>query len=503
MISWLFKEWLAIFEASSDPDIRRNFEDYYTMAIKPFLIELDRHSDANPTFMSAEQKAKLNAYLTNMDILYDDLKKITTAFFSTLFNSTTYSNWNIDRQHNKIAKFLKDEDFKFKKYNTFNEYLVAAGYEKGRFGQHGEASLQDLASLIKYFFVSTAVSTNAKASLKTVGGETEGGGQLGIDDLSMGSKVTTGRESQGQGWVIAGQVNECLRKLYHLIALKNKKEMGDFLNNISDNIMNSEFIKNLANIKKKIHLTNIAKYISGQKSTSDPNAIPEDNISDQDFSNAANPSYTDAKKDYERNYLKTSLLQPEKMSEFFEQDKLENPATYDTIKTVTSILYYIGILKNMQKDKAKSFGPEQKKAVRKEFISLLPNDLTPLLTDDYLKEFSSMSPSQLPTVTYPATLDDMKSRIEGKKFDGFIKDMFLSTEFPSSYRVNKRDARGELSETREKEDIIAKLLQPIFDTLISRTAVQFKPEDQDNVFDFDFKFDCQKYLKQYKDEGLI
>jgi hypothetical protein len=134
---------------------------------------------------------------------------------------------------------------------------------------------------------------------------------------------------------------------------------------------------------------------------------------------------------------------------------------------------------------------------------MLPNDISPILTDNYLKEFSSMGASQLPAVTYPASIEDLKNNVEKGSFDGFIRNMFLSTDFPSSYRINKRDASGELSQTREKEDIIAKFLQPIFDTLVSRTALEMKPDDDDKVFDTDFEFNCQKYLNKFRHEGII
>jgi hypothetical protein len=502
VISWFFKEWLTLLEASSDPDIRRNFEDYYTTAIKPFLMELDKHSDANPAFMTADQKTKLNAYLTNIDILYDDLNRITTSFFSTLFNTRTYSNWNVDKQDDKIANYLKSGDYKFKNYPTFNQYLTDAAREKSKYGYTAPIVLTDLASLLKYFFISTAVSTNNKENFNTIGGDKEEGG-ISIDDLSMANKVTSGRESQGQAWVVAGQVLGCLRSLYHKMALKEKKELSVFIDNLGDKLQEEDTIKNLSNIKKKMHLLSIAKFISGQQTTSDPDAIPEDNISDKDFGIATNPTYTQAGKDYERNYLARNLLKPEKMSAFFDKDSIENPDLHQKIRLIISILYYIGILKNMQKDKSNPFGPEEKKSMRKEFISMLPNDISPILTDDYLKEFSSMSASQLPAVTYPASIEDLKNNVESGKFDGFIKNMFLSTDFPSSYRTNKRDARGELSQTREKEDIIAKFLQPIFDTLVSRTALEMKPDDDDKVFDTEFEFNCQKYLNKFRHEGII
>lgn len=501
MIVWLFKEWFLHLEARHESNSKTNFVSMFNQVIGPFLQKLSDYAATKPSFMDAANVNKLHEYLANPNALFDDLQELVKSeYFATVYSDRNYSLAFTNAYEATTKRYTMDgPKYKFEKYENFNSYLGEAGKEKSVHGAE-EKKLNNLTELLRYIFHDTLFASWTREARRMRSAPTSSSKDGGDRDLEMGeeSKVTRKRDSESEALLKIGPLYECIKSLYGKIAEKLRDECEGFIEEVNNLSENPDTIKNLGNIKKTLHQLAIAEFISGKRQSSSTEEIGDDYLTHMDISSALSPSYQDRMGVYKNNLLKTTLLKKEKISQFLDDQKFKDSEMDNLMKTVIGYLYYIAILKNMEKspdnpNKKRDVSPEMKREMRSAYLSMLPSDVKMNITDENLKEFSTMSVRQLPLISYTATIDQLSST----NFEDLYKELMLSYEFPTNYNVYKKDEFGGLDISATKDDLIKNLLSPIYELLINQSI------DAYQFYDDDENLDCDKLLAYFRKTGLI
>jgi hypothetical protein len=506
VILWLFKEWFFALESrigSKNPE--ENFTSIFNLEIKPFLQNLSAYAKVNPSYMEPVMIAKIDHYIGNPLDLFSALKEsVRHEFFRTLYNDENYQlGYNLSYV-NTVKNYLMNNsktEYKFKEFNTFTEYLRVAEKEKQiKHGSKKETPLHSVEDLVKFIFHDTFYASYQREfnRLKQVPTGGKESGPMTGDDFSDANLVTQKRDSRSEAVLKIGPLYDCIRKMYGKIEEELKKEAADFKDEIDNILSNPSVIKNLPNMKKTLHKILVAKYISGKKPTDTDAAEGENYLTDMDFSDAQTPQYKDARS-YTKNYLKTSLIKKEKIAECLENQKFQDAEFDKAMRNVIGFLYYVGLLNDLGNNpadpkKKKDVQPQEKRQMRSEFLSLLPDDLKDDITEEKLLEFSTMSLKQLPKVSYPVSMNDLRTN----GFEKMYKEFMLSFEFPTPYSVYKKDKFGGVDRSATKEELMANFLEPIYEIIINKSIdlKRFYDEDEEN-------FDCDKFIDYLKRIGTI
>lgn len=499
MIVWLFKEWFLQLEARHESNAKVNFVSMFNQIIRPFLQKLSEHAARNPAYMDSATLNKIHEYLTNPNSLFDDLQELVKSeYFGTVYSDRNFSLGFTNRFESTTKRYLMDgTKYKFENFDNLNDYLISVGREKQRYGAE-EKSITNIIEFIRYIFHDTLFASWTRESRRMRSAFNSTGDDGGDIEYGDEAKVTRKRDSESEALLTIGPIYECIRKLYGKIAEKLRQECEEFKDDVINISDNPDVIRNLGNMKKTLHKLAIAEFISGKMPNSDDGNLGDDYVTDMDISAALTPKYYTTAS-YKHNVLKTRLLPKEKVSEFLENQKFKNSDMDELMRTVVAYLYYAALLKTLEispenPKKKREVSPEMKRELRKNYLSMLPSDVRRNVTEDNLKEFSSLSGKAFPSISYAATIDQLNT----SNFDDLYKELMLSYEFPTSYSVYKKDEFGGLDKRAAKEDLINNMLSPIYDSLITRELDlgQFVDEEEG-------LFDCEEFIQYFRNIGTI
>jgi hypothetical protein len=498
VIYWNFKEWLNYIESFVRDDKLRNFTQIYDEIIKPFLNELINYSKQNPDYFKKDTGGV--DYLSAIEQFNSNPEKMFNMLFSdTLggYDRVVYSDTNFatafnDKYLNNVKNYLmKNGDYRFKSFNTFEEYLQDSGRIKSV--MHGAAPtiITTPEEFMISFFHKPLVNnlrretSGGKAGQVQLTGQGEDDGGMSLDDFSTGSQVTRRSELGGMAHQMASDLYDCCRELYENIAKKLKKEIEaervDFYN--SDK--NASTIKNLNNLKKKLHKFFAAEFVSGQQESKSDYELGDDNVSDEQFSQIM--------KTESKNMAKGIILDNDKFKAFLNNKKTSNDSLYNFFVDVVGTLYYIALIKNVEKEPSNNSGfssdkMQQKKKMRQDFMDLLPQEfLNSRFSEERLRDFSSMSGRQFPQITYPANMEEIKNQ----GFESLMHTLATSHSFPVNYE-ERQDADGLVERGKGKVDAINKFFEPIFTVLGSKEVLK------------DLRtYDCDDIMNYFAQKGII
>ena len=486
MIKWLFKEWLYLIESYAASGKKRNFEQLYLLLIKNFLDSLLEFGKAKPNYFKPEQEEEIEKMSAGSDFLYDILFFGTGGYTTTILNDTNYSTAFDEKYENTVKMYLKDGgDYLFKKFNTYDEYLKFAGTQKSvQFGS-AVSILHNTKELIISTFLKPLINSYQRkvkgSQVKQIVGDSDT--EMSADSFGDKEKVTRRREEESEAMIQVAPLFECIRTIYRKISEKLKEEIQSEIEGLYTT--KSSTIKNLPSLKRKLHKFFAASYVSGKEPGKSDIEIGDDNVTDSEFGKLIHNE--------ERN-LSSLLLLRDKFKEFFNRQKIENPEQYNAMIDVCGTLYYIGILKNLAVNKqtgklSQDIPVVQKKKLRQEFLDAIPETLkSTRFTEDRLKDFSTLSTSNFPQMSYDATLEELKS----KGFENLMPELAMSYSFPTNYMELLQDDGNTGVKSKVRVDAMNQFFKPIFEILGNKKTIK---ELQ--------SIDCDEIIAHYENKGLI
>jgi hypothetical protein len=485
VIFWSFKEWLVVLEArQADSNISNNFKLWHTQFIKNYLEGILAKNQRTPNYLTNEQRAEIERYLANPLNILDDLRNFPGIgnYVGTLYNDQHYGNWSDDVYADTVDRWTKSgTQYKFDNYDTFTDYLTAAGSHKDK----AVGNLHNVLDAIKFLFYAPAWARNnrVKAKAKTNVGSADG--EFGtIDSMGAGDKVTRGREGLGEARIEAAKIMDCVRIMYQQIEIELRDAYKNEIDKLNSQLQSENVIRNLVHLRREFYKILVSKLLNSKEETTEGDDA-DYLVKDMDVLDATSLTGADASKKRQRNRFSGNLISNENMKHVYTKIKNEDPDLFDAINITNLNLWYVLVCKNVAKNKGLSnIDPMQKKEIRTAIINRLPENLQGKISHESLQAVSQNMPATF-KADYPAQLSDLD-----KGFESLMMDLCLSTEFPSPFIAK--------DENRNNINIINKFLEPLMLILVKDPQMLKSLRNQKTG-----EYDCKDLLNLLRDENLV